>query len=142
MSIECGVLNCNTGYFNGTDFLCEKLKDDIVVNPVNGPEASRASLRLLKQEELDRLRETNDAVALNWTVQETETEARKIIDKIILPILNSNAKACVYPFFAVAYHQQEESTALLTQRGGPYQSTSSGLLVSHKASRPILTPSL
>ncbi|KAJ3008466.1 UNVERIFIED_CONTAM: hypothetical protein HDU68_003102 [Siphonaria sp. JEL0065] len=34
MSIQTGVLNRNTHYFNGTDFLCEELKDDIVVNPV------------------------------------------------------------------------------------------------------------
>jgi hypothetical protein len=34
MSVENGVLNRRTGYFNGTDFLCEILKANIVVNPI------------------------------------------------------------------------------------------------------------
>ncbi|KAJ3378917.1 hypothetical protein HDU84_007174 [Entophlyctis sp. JEL0112] len=92
-------------------------------------------------EELDKLRETNNIIALNWTVQEIETEARKIVNYVILPISNSNAKACVCPFFAVSYRQQEESTAFLMQRRGSYQSTTRGVLVSQKASRPILTKS-
>jgi hypothetical protein len=33
MSVETGVLNRKTGYFNGTDFLCEILKANIVINP-------------------------------------------------------------------------------------------------------------
>ncbi|KAJ3137620.1 hypothetical protein HK100_000595 [Physocladia obscura] len=34
LSVETGVFARTTGYFNGIDFLCEKLKNDIVVNPV------------------------------------------------------------------------------------------------------------
>ncbi|KAI8616267.1 hypothetical protein BC830DRAFT_1080739 [Chytriomyces sp. MP71] len=49
----------------------------------NGPEASRArsdTLRLLKKQELDQLRETNGTIEPNWTACEADTEARKIVN--------------------------------------------------------------
>ncbi|KAI8608850.1 hypothetical protein BC830DRAFT_911025 [Chytriomyces sp. MP71] len=70
------------------------------------------ALRLLKQQELDQLRETNDTIEQNWTDRQTDTEAHKIV---------------------------EESTAFLTQRGGSYQSMSRGMLVSLQALRPLMT---
>ncbi|KAJ3013165.1 UNVERIFIED_CONTAM: hypothetical protein HDU68_000833 [Siphonaria sp. JEL0065] len=94
----------------------------------------------MKRQELETLAASNAAIEPTWTDAEVAAQARNIVNEQISPIL-AYPSACIYPCFAARYSHEQESTAFLTQRGGSYESTSRGKLVSQKASRRILTKS-
>ncbi|KAJ3120472.1 hypothetical protein HK100_012781, partial [Physocladia obscura] len=94
----------------------------------------------MKRQELETLAASNDAIEPTWTDAEDAAQFCIIVNEQISPIL-AYPSACIYPCFAARYRHEQESTAFLTQRGGSYESTSRGTLVSQKASRPILTKS-